>query len=83
MADTGGLTVAVTGPTGTFGLALMPLLQDDGRVERSPSDADHPVDAAFVLQQGHQSQSECSGGPGHRHGESPGVRHRLTLATLR
>jgi len=26
MGDAGGLTVAVTGPTGTFGLALMPLL---------------------------------------------------------
>src|SRR5674476_1356726 len=30
MADA-GLTVAVTGPTGTFGLALMPLLQEDDR----------------------------------------------------
>ena len=29
-----GLTVAVTGPTGTFGLALMPLLQADDRVDR-------------------------------------------------
>ena len=26
-----GLTVAVTGPTGTFGFALMPLLQADER----------------------------------------------------
>jgi nucleoside-diphosphate-sugar epimerase len=34
MADAGGLTVAVTGPTGTFGLALMPLLQEDDRVDR-------------------------------------------------
>jgi nucleoside-diphosphate-sugar epimerase len=34
MADAGGLTVAVTGPTGTFGLALMPLLEDDDRVDR-------------------------------------------------
>jgi len=34
MADDGGLTVAVTGPTGTFGLALMPLLQGDDRVDR-------------------------------------------------
>jgi nucleoside-diphosphate-sugar epimerase len=34
MADAGGLTVAVTGPTGTFGVALMPLLQDDDRVDR-------------------------------------------------
>jgi nucleoside-diphosphate-sugar epimerase len=34
MADAGGLTVAVTGPTGTFGLALLPLLEDDDRVDR-------------------------------------------------
>lgn len=26
------LTVAVTGPTGTFGFGLMPLLQTDGRI---------------------------------------------------
>jgi nucleoside-diphosphate-sugar epimerase len=30
----GGLTVAVTGPTGTFGSGLVPLLQDDERVAR-------------------------------------------------
>jgi len=29
-----GLTVAVTGPTGTFGSGLVPLLQDEPRVER-------------------------------------------------
>src|SRR3954452_2034740 len=29
-----GLTVAVTGPTGTFGHGLMPLLQSDPRIER-------------------------------------------------
>lgn len=34
MVDSGGLTVAVTGPTGTFGFALMPLLQKDDRVDR-------------------------------------------------
>lgn len=34
MADAAGLTVAVTGPTGTFGLALMPLLQSDDQVDR-------------------------------------------------
>jgi nucleoside-diphosphate-sugar epimerase len=36
MADEGdrGLTVAVTGPTGTFGFGLMPLLQGDDRVTR-------------------------------------------------
>ncbi len=28
------LTVAVTGPTGTFGFGLIPLLQDDDRIER-------------------------------------------------
>src|ERR671917_1935245 len=28
------LTVAVTGPTGTFGFGLMPLLQDDDRIGR-------------------------------------------------
>ena len=29
-----GLTVAVTGPTGTFGFGLIPLLQDDPRIAR-------------------------------------------------
>ena len=29
-----GLTVAVTGPTGTFGFGLVPLLQDEQRVDR-------------------------------------------------
>lgn len=33
MADD-GLTVAVTGPTGTFGFGLMPLLQADARIAR-------------------------------------------------
>src|SRR3954447_4130716 len=32
--DESGLTVAVTGPTGTFGHGLMPLLQSDPRIER-------------------------------------------------
>src|SRR3954447_21667723 len=31
---TADLTVAVTGPTGTFGFGLMPLLQDDDRIGR-------------------------------------------------
>ena len=44
MADAGGLTVAVTGPTGTFGLALMPLLQEDGRVDRVIGIARRPFD---------------------------------------
>src|SRR3954470_15236179 len=34
MATSSGLTVAVTGPTGTFGFGLMPLLQADERVGR-------------------------------------------------
>lgn len=44
MADAGGLTVAVTGPTGTLGLALMPLLQGDDRVERVIGIARRPFD---------------------------------------
>jgi len=46
MPDTGGLTVAVTGPTGTFGLALMPLLQADDRVDRIIGIARRPFDPA-------------------------------------
>lgn len=34
IVDVAGLTVAVTGPTGTFGRALMPLLQSDDRIDR-------------------------------------------------
>ena len=33
-ATTSGLTVAVTGPTGTFGSGLVPLLQADERITR-------------------------------------------------
>jgi len=44
MVDPTGLTVAVTGPTGTFGLALMPLLQDDERIERVIGIARRPFD---------------------------------------
>jgi nucleoside-diphosphate-sugar epimerase len=40
------LTVAVTGPTGTFGFGLMPLLQDDARVERVVGIARRPFDPA-------------------------------------
>jgi nucleoside-diphosphate-sugar epimerase len=43
---TAGLTVAVTGPTGTFGRALLPLLQDDGRVGRVVGIARRPFDPA-------------------------------------
>lgn len=46
MADTARLTVAVTGPTGTFGLALMPLLQADDQVERVIGIARRPFDPA-------------------------------------
>ena len=38
------LTVAVTGPTGTFGYGLMPLLQDDERIGRVVGIARRPFD---------------------------------------
>ena len=38
--------MAVTGPTGTFGLALMPLLQEDDRVDRVIGIARRPFDPA-------------------------------------
>ena len=41
-----GLLVAVTGPTGTFGSGLIPLLQADDRVERVVGLARHPFDPA-------------------------------------
>ncbi|WP_346622804.1 NAD-dependent epimerase/dehydratase family protein [Blastococcus montanus] len=41
-----GLTVAVTGPTGTFGAGLVPLLQDDDRVDRIIGIARRPFDPA-------------------------------------
>ncbi len=41
-----GLTVAVTGPTGTLGLALIPLLQADERVARIVGVARRPFDPA-------------------------------------
>jgi nucleoside-diphosphate-sugar epimerase len=40
------LTVAVTGPTGTFGSGLVPLLQDDGRIGRVIGIARRPFDPA-------------------------------------
>ena len=43
MAD---LTVAVTGPTGTFGFGLIPLLQADDRVARIIGIARRPFDPA-------------------------------------
>jgi nucleoside-diphosphate-sugar epimerase len=39
-----GLTVAVTGPTGTFGFGLMPLLQADDRITRIVGIARRPFD---------------------------------------
>lgn len=44
MADATGLTVAVTGPTGTFGTALVPLLEDDQQVGRVIGIARRPFD---------------------------------------
>jgi nucleoside-diphosphate-sugar epimerase len=41
-----GLTVAVTGPTGTFGHGLIPLLEADERVERVTGIARRPFDPA-------------------------------------
>jgi nucleoside-diphosphate-sugar epimerase len=41
-----GLTVAVTGPTGTFGFGLIPHLQADDRVERIVGIARRPFDPA-------------------------------------
>ncbi len=41
-----GLTVAVTGPTGTFGFGLMPLLQGDERIARIVGIARRPFDPA-------------------------------------
>src|SRR5919202_7063335 len=40
------LVVAVTGPTGTFGYGLMPLLQADDRIERIVGIARRPFDPA-------------------------------------
>jgi nucleoside-diphosphate-sugar epimerase len=39
-----GLSVAVTGPTGTFGFGLMPLLEADPRIERVVGVARRPFD---------------------------------------
>jgi nucleoside-diphosphate-sugar epimerase len=44
MTDGDRLRVAVTGPTGTFGLALIPLLQEDDRVDRVMGVARRPFD---------------------------------------
>jgi len=44
MTEETDLTVAVTGPTGTFGVALMPLLQEDEKVSRVIGIARRPFD---------------------------------------
>jgi len=46
MAAEPGLTVAVTGPTGTFGFGLVPLLQADDRISRMVGIARRPFDPA-------------------------------------
>src|ERR687893_2250518 len=45
-AKKSNLTVAVTGPTGTFGFGLMPLLQADDRIGRIVGFARRPFDPA-------------------------------------
>jgi nucleoside-diphosphate-sugar epimerase len=45
-SDSTALTVAVTGPTGTFGYGLMPLLQADPRVSKVIGIARRPFDPA-------------------------------------
>src|SRR5690242_2679940 len=40
------LTVAVTGPTGTFGFGLIPLLQQEPRIDRIVGIARRPFDPA-------------------------------------
>lgn len=46
MAGERDLTVAVTGPTGTFGSGLLPLLEDDDRIARVAGIARRPFDPA-------------------------------------
>ena len=46
MARNSGLTVAVTGPTGTFGFGLLPLLERDDRIARVVGIARRPFDPA-------------------------------------
>jgi nucleoside-diphosphate-sugar epimerase len=46
LAAVPGLTVAITGPTGTFGFGLVPLLQADERIERIVGIARRPFDPA-------------------------------------
>ena len=46
LSGEGNLTVAVTGPTGTFGFGLMPLLQADDRIAQVVGIARRPFDPA-------------------------------------
>jgi nucleoside-diphosphate-sugar epimerase len=46
MDASSGLTVAVTGPTGTFGFGLAPLLEDEPHIERVVGVARRPFDPA-------------------------------------
>jgi nucleoside-diphosphate-sugar epimerase len=46
LAEEAGLTVAVTGPTGTFGAGLIPQLQGDDRISRIIGIARRPFDPA-------------------------------------
>ncbi len=46
VTDASGLRVAVTGPTGTFGLALMPLLERDDHIAHVTGIARRPFDPA-------------------------------------
>jgi nucleoside-diphosphate-sugar epimerase len=46
LAGVSGLTVAITGPTGTFGFGLVPLLQADERIQRIVGIARRPFDPA-------------------------------------
>jgi len=46
MEPSRGLTVAVTGPTGTFGFGLLPLLETEPRIERVVGVARRPFDPA-------------------------------------
>ena len=46
MSSPAGLTVAVTGPTGTFGSGLVPLLEEDERIGRVIGIARRPFDPA-------------------------------------
>ena len=66
MTDERGLTVAVTGPTGTFGFGLLPVLEEDPRIERVIGVARRPFDPAehgwtkMTYRQGDVRDPRCS-----------------------